>query len=200
MIQQPSSILKVAYCLVLLAAILPFGLAKSGWVGLATGASMGLVPFLGPLVFLGLGLYRVYLVARVPGVLSSPEATGLAAFLRAAGTFCLYVGVLASVLSWVAGPLMRAFMKSRTDSGAEFFVVGVYLSLAAGIGMLGLLSFEFSRLLAFERDAQRASAKPLRQGDVHKRASPTCGRPLRRKLGVIGGFAALRRSPAILPA
>jgi hypothetical protein len=53
---------------------------------------------------------------------------------------------------------MRAFMKSRTESGAEFFVVGMYLSVAAGIGMLGLLSFEFSRLLAFERSAQRASA------------------------------------------
>jgi hypothetical protein len=157
--QQPSSILKFAYCLVLLAAILPFGLAKSGWVGLATGgAGMGLIPFLGPLVFLCLGLYRVYLVARVPGVLNSPQATGLSAFLRTAGTFCLYVGVLVSVLSWVAGPLMRAFMKTRTESGAEFFVVGLYLSLAAGIGMLGLLAFEFSRLLAFERSARQASA------------------------------------------
>jgi hypothetical protein len=68
--QQPSSALKVAYCLVLLAAILPFGLAKSGWVGLATGSGMGLVPFLGPLLFLGVGLYRVYLVVRVPGVLN----------------------------------------------------------------------------------------------------------------------------------
>jgi len=157
--QPTSSILKIAYCLVLLAAILPFGLAKSGWVGLAMGgAGMGFIPFLGPLVFLVLGLYRVYLVARVPGVLDAPEATGFGAFLRAAGKICLYLGMVASVLGWVAGPLMRVFMTSRSDSGAEFFVVGFYLAMAAGIGMLGLLSFEFSRLLAFEQSAQESGA------------------------------------------
>lgn len=160
--QKPSLILKIAYCLVLLAAILPFGLAKSGWISLATGgAGIGFVPFLGPLVFLGLGLYRIYLVIRVPNVLDSPKATGLATFLRAVGTFFIYIGVLASVLSWVAGPLMRAFMTTRTESGAEFFVVGLYLSLAGGIGMLGLSSFEFSRLLAFERNAQKTGASTL---------------------------------------
>lgn len=30
-----------------------------------------------------------------------------------------------------------------------------------------------------------ASMQPLRQGDGHKRASPTCGRPLRRTLGLM---------------
>ena len=157
--QQPSSLLKIAYCLVLLAATMPFGLAKSGWVSLATGGSgIGFVPFLGPLALLGLGLYRIYLVVRIPNVLDSPQATGLASFLRAAGTFFIYIGVLASVLSWAAGALMKAFMTTRTESGAEFFVVGLYLSLAGGIGMLGLSSFEFSRLLAFERNAQKTGA------------------------------------------
>lgn len=155
--QQPSTSLKVAYCIVLLATVLPIGLAKSGWVGLATGGiGMG-VPFVGPIIFLALGLYRIYLVVRVPGTLSSPQALGFAAFLRAVGTFFLYVGVFASVLSWVAGPLMRAFMTHRTESGAEFFVVGMYLSLVTGFGMLGLFAFEFSRLVAFERNAQKAN-------------------------------------------
>ncbi|MDO9001811.1 MAG: hypothetical protein Q7V20_00010 [Aquabacterium sp.] len=49
-------------------------------------------------------------------------------------------------------------MTTRTESGAEFFVVGLYLSLASGIGMLGLLAFEFSRLLAFERNTQQTTA------------------------------------------
>lgn len=157
--QKPSFNLKIAYCLVLLAAIAPFGLAQSGWVGLAiSGAGIGFVPLIGPLVFLCLGLYRIYLVIRVPNVLDSPQATGLAAFLRVAGVFCIYIGVLASVLSWVVGPLMQAFMTTRTESGAEFVVVGLYLSVAGGIGMLGLSSFEFSRLLAFERNAQKTGA------------------------------------------
>jgi hypothetical protein len=48
------------------------------------------------------------------------------------------------------------FMTSRTESGAEFFAVGLYFSLAAGVGILGLLAFEFSRLLAFERNLHAA--------------------------------------------
>ena len=34
--QAPSLLLRFSYCLVLLAAVVPFGLAKSGWVALAT--------------------------------------------------------------------------------------------------------------------------------------------------------------------
>ena len=33
----------------------------------------------------------------------------------------------------------------------EFYIVGIYLALAGGVGVLGLLLFEFSRLLGFER-------------------------------------------------
>jgi len=150
--QLPSKTLKISYCVVLLAAAVPIGLAKSGWVATATGGfSMALVPFLGPVVFLFIGLYRIYLVVRVQDVLASPQATGLVSALRGVGAFCIQVGAVASVFSWVAGPLMRALMTTRTESGAEYFVVGVYLALFSGIGLLGLILFEFSRLLAFER-------------------------------------------------
>ena len=151
--------LKISYGLVLLSMVLPFGLAKSGWVGLATGGSaIGIVPLVGPLVFLVLGIYRIYLVARIPGILDSPSVAGFVSVMRAIGAFFLYVGAVISVLSWVSRPLMRAFMTTRTESGAEYFVVGVYLAMAASIGVLGLLLFEFSRLLAFERSAQQTSA------------------------------------------
>jgi hypothetical protein len=131
---------------------LPFGLAASGWVALAKGPNLfSAVPFIGPLLLVALGVFRVYLVARYPSTLSSPGVSGIAAVLRALGQAAIYIGVVATVLSWGARPLMRALMTSRTESGAEFFVVGLYLSLVAGIGMLGLLMFEFSRLLAFER-------------------------------------------------
>ena len=63
-----------------------------------------------------------------------------------------------AVLGWAAGPLMRTLMTSRTESGAEFFLVGMYLSLAAGVGMLGLFSFEFGRLLSFERSTRTPGA------------------------------------------
>jgi hypothetical protein len=151
--------LKISYGLVLLSMVLPFGLAKSGWVGLATGGgALGIVPFVGPLVFLVLGIYRIYLVARIPGVLDSPSAKGFVSAMRAISAFLLYVGAVISVLSWAARPLMRAFMTTRTESGAEYFAVGLYLAMAGGIGVLGLFLFEFSRLLAFERSAEQTSA------------------------------------------
>jgi hypothetical protein len=152
---QPNFALKLSYCLVVLSAVVPFGLAKSGWVALATGATpVGMIPFVGPILFLALGLYRVYLVLRVKVTLNSPGVSGATAWFRAVGAFFIYVGAIIAVLSWMAGPLMRMFIKQRTESGAEFFVVGMYLSLAAGIGVLGLFLFEFSRLLAFERKAR----------------------------------------------
>ena len=150
-LKAPTS-LKVAYCLVLIGAVVPFGLAKSGWVMLATGG-LASVSFIAPLVFLALGLYRVFLVARVPGVLDSRATAGVDSFLRVLGQFLLYVGALVAVLGWVSRPLMHAFIQQRTDSGAEYFVVGMFLAMAGGVGVLGLLLFEFSRLRAFERSA-----------------------------------------------
>lgn len=152
---EPAFPMKLSYCLVILGAVVPFGLAKSGWVALATGGgAIGMIPLVGPLLFLVLGLYRIYLVARVAGTLNSPAVSGAIAVLRTFGAFCIHVGAIVTVLSWVSGPLMRVFIKQRTESGAEFFVVGMYLALAAGIGVLGLFLFEFSRLLAFERHTQ----------------------------------------------
>jgi len=49
-------------------------------------------------------------------------------------------------------------MSSHTDSGAEYFVAGMYLALLGGIGTFGLLFFEFSRLVGFEAAARRAGS------------------------------------------
>lgn len=159
MLKIPSAALRAAYCLVVLGAIVPVGLATSGWVAMARGPSLiAAVPFVGPLLLLALGGYRVYLVARFSTTLSSPPISGIASLIRVLGVGAIYVGVLATLLSWIGRPLMRVLMTSRTESGAEFFVAGVYLSLIAGVGLLGLLLFEFSRLLAFERLAHERSA------------------------------------------
>ena len=161
MIKYPSVVLRVAYCLIVLGAVLPIGIASSGWVRLATGPSrVSAVPVLGLLFALALGGFRIYSVARFPTTLSSPPASGFTALARVLGTMAMYVGVVGTVLNWIARPLMRALLTSRGDSGAEFFAVGLLLSLVGSIGLLGLLLFEFSRLLAFERlTYQRYGAK-----------------------------------------
>lgn len=152
MLVAPSTAVRVTYCLVVLGAILPVGLAASSWVAMARGPSLlSAIPILGALVVLALGGYRLYLVGRFSTTLSSPPVTGIAKLLRVLGVVAMYVGVIATILSWVGRPLMGALLKSRTESGAEFFAAGLYLALIAGIGLLGLFLFEFSRLLAFER-------------------------------------------------
>lgn len=156
MSQRPSFALKAAYCLVLLAAIVPIGFADNGWLGLAiAGVGLGLVPSIGPAIFFGLALYRIYRVVRVRSTLDAPKATGLAALMRLAGSLALYVGALSAVLSWVVPPMMQAFLETRTSSTATFatFYLEFYLYMAAGTGLLGLALFESSRLLAFERTA-----------------------------------------------
>jgi hypothetical protein len=149
--------LKVAYCLVVLRAVVPFGIARSGWVTLATGGTRS-VALIGPLVFLALGLYRVFVVVRVARVLDSPITVGVATALRVLGQVLLYLGAVIAILGWLAGPLMHAFIQRRSEDGVEYFVVGMYLAMVGGLGVIGLICFEFSRLLAFERQARQAPA------------------------------------------
>ncbi len=142
--------LKIAYALTILAAVVPIGIAKSGWVALATGSgAMGFL-LLGPLLMLLVGVYRLITIFRNPAALSSYAVVGIANLLRKLGIFVIYVGAIVGVIGWVSGPLMAAFMKHRSENGVEFFVVGTYLALLGGIGMIGIFSFEFSRLLGME--------------------------------------------------
>ena len=68
----------------------------------------------------------------------------------------LVLGACVTVLNIVARPLMNLVMTSHTESGAEYFVVGMYLALLGGIATFGLVLFELSRLLSFEKAAKRA--------------------------------------------
>jgi hypothetical protein len=150
--RQASFPFRLFYCLAVLGTIVPIGLANSGWVRASTGGTLvSLVPFAGPILFLALGLYRVFLVARVPGTLDLPPVAGIASVLRAIGAFCIYAGAVVGILNWVSRPLMRLLVTRPSETGVEFYVAGVYLALAGGVGALGLLLFEFSRLLGFER-------------------------------------------------
>jgi hypothetical protein len=155
--QQTASLsLKWAYALVILSAVLPIGLASSGWVALAAGggASLG-IPFLGPVVMLGLGLYRVFLVAKVPSTLDAFDVAGFGKALRKIGIFLLFVGAVVGALNLISRPLLLALPSQYTRGAPVFFVVGVYLSILGGLGLLGLIFFELSRLLGFEQNVRK---------------------------------------------
>ena len=143
--------LKWAYSLTMFAAVFPLGTLVSSWASLATGDTS--ILFLGTLIFVVLGFYRIFLVASVPGTLDSREPRGVANVFRKLGIAAIYAGGVIAVISVIAAPAMRLFLTQRSDNGIEYFVIGVYLLLLSGIGKLGLVLFEFSRLLAFERHA-----------------------------------------------
>jgi hypothetical protein len=155
--------LKWAYCIVLaFSAAMPFVFRLSSW-GVMVQSGAVFVALAVPFIFGALTLYRIYLVARVPSALESYPNTGFAVVLRSLGIGALYVGAIiavAATLSFAGPKLMQALMKSHTESGAEYFVAGLYsvaLSALSVIGTVGLVMFEFSRLLGFERNARAES-------------------------------------------
>jgi hypothetical protein len=159
MMHRASWPLKCAYSITILSTVLPIGISSSGWVAATLGGGgaspLAGVTILGPLLFFILGLYRIWTVVRLSRTLDSFETTGVSKILRGIGVVCLYLGALIAIANWIARPAMRMLIASPTESGVEFYVVGVYLALLRGIGVLGLISFELSRLLCFEAESRR---------------------------------------------
>lgn len=152
MIRSTTLWLRAVYCAAVLFAIIPFGLASSGWVQLSLGGGLlGMASGATPLVFLLLGLYRVFLVVRVPGTLNCPMPRGFARVLRVIGVCGLCLETLVGLLGWIGRPLVRMYFMHPSDNGIEFYIVGMFLSIAGSIGVLGIFLFEFSRILSFER-------------------------------------------------
>ena len=82
MSKDASLLTRIFYCVVLLGAILPVGIAKFGWVALATGSSLaGSFPYIGPILFLIIGFYRIYVVALTPSTLNAIPISGFISFL-----------------------------------------------------------------------------------------------------------------------
>ena len=149
---RPASfLLKLLYALIVLGTALMVGFSSSGWMMISARASpAALILALGPLLFLAIALHRVYRVARFRGTLDAPPMAGLAAALRSIGVALIYLGALAGLLSFASKPLMQMMMKGQSHAGIAFALIGIWLTVAAGLGLLGVLVFEYSRLLAFE--------------------------------------------------
>ena len=154
--QSASITLRWLYCLAVLSVVLPFGM--SGWVAATLGGSpLQSIPFVGPIVFLVLGVWRIYLVARHPETLESFVYGGALKFIRVVGVIGMAIGVLYLVMRFAYRPIVQSLVKRPSESGVEFYVVGVYLALVGGVAPLGIILFELSRLLGFERNNKDAS-------------------------------------------
>lgn len=146
-----TTLFKVSYCLTVLAIALPIGLAGSGWVRMTVGGALGLIPFVGPLLMLVLGVGRVVQIWRRPYLLDSPVVTGVVRQVQAIGVVLIYAGALAGIANWLSIPVAKMFIKDPGPNGILFYVGGVYLALLGALGPLGLLVFEVTRLLGFEK-------------------------------------------------
>jgi hypothetical protein len=147
--------LRLLYCLALLSAMIPFGI--SGYV-VATfgGRPTPLVPYAASIALLFLGLWRLYLVARHSSSLDSYVFDVGTRALRILGIVAMVVGVVYMLLKFGGGPLVKLLRGGRqTESGVEFYVVQLYLTFISGVGPIGILLFEASRIFGFERNHRR---------------------------------------------
>lgn len=142
---------KVVYCIALLSIVLPIGLAGSGWVRMSVGGGLGMIPFVGPLLMLIAGIGRVVQIWRRSYILDSPAVTGVARKFQMLGVMLIYAGALAGIANWLSIPIAKIFIKDAGPNGILLYAGGVYLALLGSLGPLGLLIFEATRLVGFEK-------------------------------------------------
>ncbi len=76
---------------------------------------------------------------------------GIAKCLRSVGMAGVYFGAAFTLLSWTLLPLTGLFLFLTGRVGNLPDVAVLSFVVVSGIGIAGLFTFEFSRLLAFER-------------------------------------------------
>jgi hypothetical protein len=144
---------RVIYLASLLAVLAP--LALSGGLGMAGMSSVLAVSALMPALIVAVGIWRAVQVIRDRWRLASPPMVRWHRLARTLALWLMSLGAIVLVLRLLATPITRAVLGgARTESGAEFFVVGMVLTLFAGLAPVGLLLFEFTRLSAFEQAAR----------------------------------------------
>jgi hypothetical protein len=142
----PGRALRVLYALAAFGA-LPGSCAGSGWVRMAIGP--GLLGSLLGLALVAWLVWRGFRVWRNPEALSRPAGSTLAAILCGLGSAAMVIGVAAVAGLFLVRPLtLLIFGEIRSDSGIEFFVVGVYTAMVASAAWMGVLLYEGGRAVA----------------------------------------------------
>ena len=134
--------------LAILAMLVPW---RSGWAALGlTGGVFSWVWGVG-LSTVALGVWRIVVVLRDTGRLDAPSNSAVLRWCRALAIGLMALGVVGFILQFFIGPIGRALFPRGSDNGVEFFVVGMWFGMVTALAPLGILLFEASRLLSFER-------------------------------------------------
>jgi hypothetical protein len=158
MVLRCSPVTRVAYVMCLLGPFIPYGLSKSGWVGLTLGQGQGGWLQVVTMLSLFFIVIRSWQVLSSAGRLDAFRASQIVFVLRVLGLLVMYAGALTVLVSIFGRWLVPLIFKGQSEDGIEFYVVGVYLALAMSAGSSGVMLFEFSRMLGFERHMRDADS------------------------------------------
>ena len=155
-VQSATPLVRLLYCLAVAGAL--YSSASALWTAFANMSgfdySLGL---LGVLWTIALALWRLWQVASSSTRLDAPEYRGAIADLRVLGIIGLAVGAVSLVLNLLIQPLLHALFSHGSENGGLHFIAGQYMYLVKSLAPPGILMFELSRLMAFERRLREQS-------------------------------------------
>ena len=105
----------------------------------------GVITWVGLGTFAALILFRAYQVLRYPAALDARRPSTLGRLLRRSGLLGMVIGTAAATAFFLIGPVTRILVESVSESGVEYFVIGLTLLSLSSFGWLGCLVFEVSR-------------------------------------------------------
>jgi hypothetical protein len=147
---QKSLMLRSVYVIALTSVALPS--PTSPWAGLALGGGAPAILGAPMLVLAAIVIWRIFTVVRDPSRLDSPPLIGAALVLQRIAILTMGLGAIVALARWFVVPIVHAvFSTTRSDSGVEYFVVGLWLALIVPLASIGVMLFEATRLAAFER-------------------------------------------------
>lgn len=113
----------------------------------------GTVPYIGPILLLLLGVYRIFSVIRNRNILNSQKTNGLIFSIRVLGIIAMTLGAVVAIVYPFINTIALAIFGKPGDSGVAFYVVRFYFAMAKGLAPLGIILFEASRLIMFETES-----------------------------------------------
>ena len=143
---QTSLTLRIIYCLAVLGAVFPFHI--SDWARLTIGPS-NTVPYVGSILLIILGAYRIFCVLKDKNTLNSHKPAVFPLALRMLGILAMALGALVTV-AWIFRPFIMLLIFGNTREELSPYVIGVCFAMARGLAPLGVVLFEASRLMGFE--------------------------------------------------
>jgi putative Mn2+ efflux pump MntP len=145
---KSSLALRIIYCLAVFCAVFPFPL--SGWARLIMGPS-STVPYIGPILLIILGAYRIFYVLKNRDTLNSYEPDAFPFAMRMFGLLAMVLGAIAVVAWPFSYYISLAIFGELSHASIEFELC---VAMARGLAPLGIVLFEASRLIGFEAAKQ----------------------------------------------